>query len=494
MSSNLSRGDCDAISRLDATAQAELVRTGEVPASDLVEAAIDRIERLNPLLNAVVIERFDDAREAVRRGPPDGPFTGVPYLFKDLALEVAGWPLTEGSRFLRGYVSSRDSEHVRRVRASGLVPLGRTGSPEIGMKPTVESRLYGPTRNPWDTSLSTGGSSGGSAAAVAAGLVPMAGGNDAGGSVRIPASACGVFGLKPSRGRNTYAPHYGDVFGGVAVEHALTRSVRDSARLLDATAGSAPGDPYPATPRERPYAEEVTLPPGPLRIAFTTRPAEGRVAAPECVAAAEDTARLLEELGHEVFERDLTELTPAVGNAIGTMWGAAVDWAIRYWVRELGREPADDDLEPFTRALWGHGKRVSGGEYLLTVTDLQAFTRRVADAMSAFDVWLCPTLGTLPPALGLMTDTDEDPWRGNDVAGDLVGFPLVTANVTGNPAMSVPLGWTAAGLPVGSHFMARAGREDVLFRLAGQLERARPWADRWPATPGPLRKQVTDEG
>jgi len=212
------------------------------------------------------------------------------------------------------------------------------------------------------------------------------------------------------------------------------------------------------------------------------------------VAAAEDTARLLEELGHEVFERDLTELTPAVGNAIGTMWGAAVDWAIRYWVRELGREPADDDLEPFTRALWGHGKRVSGGEYLLAVTDLQAFTRRVADAMSAFDVWLCPTLGTLPPALGLMTDTDEDPWRGNDVAGDLVGFPLVTANVTGNPAMSVPLGWTAAGLPVGSHFMARAGREDVLFRLAGQLERARPWADRWPATPGPLRKQVTDEG
>jgi amidase len=314
-------------------------------------------------------------------------------------------------------------------------------------------------------------------------MVAMAGANDAGGSIRIPASACGLFGVKPTRARTSYGPHYGDIFGGGCVEHALTRSVRDSAALLDATAGPGLGDPYPAPPQEHPYAVEVARPVERLRIAFTTVPADGRKAADECVAAAAETAELLSDLGHEVFERDLTELTPEVGAAIGTMYGAATDWALKYWIRELGREPTDEELDPFTRALWDHGKQVSGGDYLMAQTTLQAFTRRVAEAMADFDLWLSPTLGTLPPRLGTMTSTPDDPWRGNEVAADLVAFPLVTANVTGNPAMSVPLSWVE-GLPVGSHFMARFGREDVLFRLASQLEQARPWADRSPALPG----------
>lgn len=466
---------------LDATGQAALVRAGEVSPAELLEATIARVEELNPVLNAVVIRAYEAGRRAVDQGLPDGPFTGVPYLLKDLVVEMAGMPLHEGSVFLRGYVCDSDSILVTRLKRAGLVIFGRTGACELGMKPTVETRLHGATRNPWDVSRSTGGSSGGSAAAVASGMVPMAGADDAGGSIRIPASACGVFGLKPTRARVPYEPQYGDVFSGACVEHAVTRSVRDSAALLDATAGPALGDPYAVPAPARPYATEVGRHPGRLRIAVTRRSADGRVAHPDVVAAVEETARLSEDLGHVVVERDLTELTPDVSRAIGVMYGAAVDWAIRYWTRRLGREPADDELEPFTRELWQRSRTISAGDYLLAVTDLQSFSRRVAATMTEYDVWLSPTLGTPPPALGLMTETDDDPWRGNGVAGDLVSFPLVTANVTGNPAMSVPLHWNADGLPIGSHFMANYGREDVLFRLARQLEQAQPWADRRPS-------------
>ena len=484
MTSTLTAGDVDRILALDATGQAALVRSGELTPEDLLWVAIDRIERFNPLLNAVVVKAYDQAEKAVRDGLPDGPFRGVPYLLKDLGLEMAGLSLHEGSAYLKDYVSGRDSVHVTRLRKAGLVVLGRTGSCEFGMKPTVETRLHGATHNPWDLARSPGGSSGGSASAVAAGMVPIAGGSDAGGSIRIPASACGLFGLKPTRGRNSYAPHYGDVFGGAACEGVLSRSVRDSAAVLDVTAGPGLGDPYAAHPPVRPYVDELGRPVGSLRIAFTRTPADGRTPDPDVVVSVERTVDLLESLGHEVFERDLDELTPDVGKAIGVMYGAAVDWCIRYWTRQLGRGPRDDELEPMTRALWEGGKAVSAGDYLLSVTDLQAFTRRVAGAMTEFDVWLSPTVGTPPPLLGAMTETDADPWRGNDVAGDFVSFPLVTANVTGNPAMSVPLGHDSSGLPVGSHFMAGYGREDLLFRLAAQLEDACPWRDRRPTLPG----------
>jgi len=474
------RSDRETIARLDAIAQAALVRTGQVGPGDLVEVAVARIEEFDGELNAVVTTTFDRARAAVAAGLPDGPFTGVPYLLKDLASEAAGVRFCEGSRFLRDNVSAVDSENVVRLRDAGLVLLGKTNTPEFGMRPTAEPVLFGPTRNPWDRSRTTGGSSGGSAAAVAAGLVPVAHANDAGGSIRIPASACGLFGLKPTRARNPLGPLYGDAFGGWAAEHVLTRSVRDSAAVLDVTRGPMPGDPYAVPEPERPYADEVGRPPGRLRVAWTATPAEGRPLHPECRAALERTLTLLEDLGHDLVERDLVELTPRVGEAIGTVYGAATTWVLEYWSRLLGREPDPDELDPFTWALVEHGCRVTAGQYLLAVTDLQAFSRQVAAVFADVDVWVSPTLAQPPLPLGLMVATADDPWHGNAESADMLGFPLVVANITGNPAMSLPLHWSADGLPVGVHVLAPFAREDVLFRLAGQLEEAAPWAGRWP--------------
>ena len=316
---------------LDATAQAELVRTGQVSAAELVVAAIERIEALNPVLNAVVTPVFERAAEQARAARA-GPFGGVPYLVKDLACEMEDVRFTEGSRFLAGNVSAFDSELVLRLRRAGLVILGKTNTPEFGMAPAASRVLFGPTRNPWDTGRSTSGSSGGSAAAVASGMVPFAHGNDLGGSLRYPASACGLFGLKPTRARNPLGPEYGDVAAGGAVEHALTRSVRDSAALLDATSGPDLGDPYWAPPPARPFLAEVGADPGRLRIGFTTRTPEGDLGHPDCVAAAEHAARLCSSLGHEVTETDWPGFTPEVGAAIGTMLSAAAAWIMQYWI------------------------------------------------------------------------------------------------------------------------------------------------------------------
>lgn len=480
MAQNLTRSDREHLATLDATAQASLVRAGELTRSELVEAAIARIEQLNPTLNAVVTTVFEQALAGAEAAPADAPFCGVPFLLKDLAMEAEGIRFCEGSRFLSGHVSTVDSESVVRMRAAGLVMLGKTNTCEFGLKPTAEPLLFGATANPWDTGRTPGGSSGGSAAAVASGMVPMAHGNDSGGSIRIPASCCGLFGLKPTRARNTFAPLYGDAFGGWAVEHALTRSVRDSAALLDVTRGPAPGDPYAVPPPERPYVDEVGRPPGRLRVAYTTRTADGRPPHPECRRALEDTVALCESLGHHVLERDLTELTPDVGERIGMVYDAAAVWIVRYWSRIVGRAPERDELEPFTWALYERGLAATGGDYLLAVTDLQSFARRVAAAFQGFDVWMSPTLAQLPPPLGSMTETPEEPFRGNDVAGELVAFPLVVANITGNPAMSVPAHWAEDGLPVGVNVMAAFGDEGTLFRLAAQLEEARPWAHRRP--------------
>ncbi|MCP4667725.1 MAG: amidase, partial [Deltaproteobacteria bacterium] len=287
---------------LDATAQADLVRRKEVKASELVEAAIDRIERVNPELNAVVTPMYDEARDAVKAGPTDGPFAGVPFLLKDLLAAYKGVRMTLGSTLMRDFVPDHDSELVRRLKRAGLVIVGKTNTPEFGILPTTEPRLFGPCRNPWDRERTTGGSSGGSAAAVAAGMVPMAHGNDGGGSIRIPASCCGLFGLKPTRGRNPLGPDFGDIMGGLVAEHAITRSVRDSARLLDATSGPDVGDPYWAPPAERPFAQEVGADPGRLRIAFTVEATTGVEIHADCVNAVKDAAGLCAELGHEVVE------------------------------------------------------------------------------------------------------------------------------------------------------------------------------------------------
>jgi amidase len=471
-------GALDEVLDQDAVGQADLVRRGDLTAAELVTAAIGRIEVIDAALNAVVIREFDRAHDAARGRLPDGPFTGVPFLLKDLAVEWDGVRFTEGSAFLRDNVSSHDQELTRRIRQAGLVLTGKTNTPEFGALPTCEPALFGPTRNPWDTSRTPGGSSGGAAAAVASGMVPMAYGNDAGGSIRFPASCCGVFGLKPTRARLPFGPEYGDVFSGLAVEFALTRSVRDAAVLLDALAGPDLGDPYWAPPASISFADEVGADPGRLRIAFCDRTPNGSPVHPDCVAAVRDAAALCESLGHDVVERDL----PGVYDrpyALDALDAGAVGWTLAYWIRKLGREPDADEIEPLTRAMWEMNRSVTAADYLLAVQDAQVLGRTIARFFTEIDLWLTPTLAQPPVPIGYITGT-ADPEQVMPRFLEFLGFPAWVANATGNPAMSVPLHWNDEGLPVGVHFLARFGDEVTLLRLASQLEQARPWSHRRP--------------
>jgi len=471
--------DSDDFAWLDAAAQAELVARGEASPSELLDAALARAERLNPELNAIVRPMEDQARAAIAAGLPDGPFKGVPFLLKDLAAEYAGVAMSEGSRFLGEHnVSGDDQELTRRYKAAGLVIFGKTNTPEFGLLPTTEPELFGPTHNPWDRTRTPGGSSGGSAAAVAAGLVPAAHANDGGGSIRIPASCCGVFGLKPSRGRNSLAPHYGDVAGGIVAEHVVSRSVRDSAAILDATAGPAPGDPYWAPQPARPFAAEVGADPGRLRIALSTRPINGAPVHSECLAAAKAAAELCVALGH-VVEEAAPVFDPALGETFSAIWVGFLGWAVDDWSRRMGRKPSQEDFEPWTWRMLEVSRAQSTAEYLLAVQDVQAAGRELARFLGTYDLMLTPTVAQPPMALGSFDYVDGNRKRAREAVFALAAFtPL--ANVTGNPAMSVPLHWTEDGLPVGAHFIARAGEEATLFRLAAQLEEARPWADRRP--------------
>jgi amidase len=348
------------------------------------------------------------------------------------------------------------------------------------MAPACEPELFGATRNPWDVSRSTSGSSGGSAAAVASGMVAMAHGNDLGGSLRYPASACGLFALKPTRARISLGPEYGDAVSGGAVEHALTRSVRDSAALLDATAGPAPGDPYWAPPPAGRFSDEVGAGPGRLRIACTALTAGGSPGHPDCVAALDDAVALCESLGHDIVDAQLPEITPEVGAAIGTGFSAATAWILAYWIRRLGREPGPGEIEPLTRAFWDAGRQVTAAGYLLAVEDTQAYARRVAEFFTGVDVWLTPTLSEPPALLGEIVSTETEPLRALERGGRTVAYSGVIANITGQPAMSVPLWWNADDIPIGVHFLGRFGDEATLLRLAAQLEQARPWMSRKP--------------
>ena len=464
---------------LDATAQAELVRKKEVTPIELVEGAIERIERINPAINAVVTPMFDEARAAAVGTLPDGPFTGVPFLLKDLLAAYAGVRMTSGSAFQRDFVPTHDSELVARHKRAGLVVVGKTNTPEYGIMPTTEPVLFGPSRNPWDTTRATGGSSGGSAAAVAAGLVPFAHANDGGGSIRIPASCCGLFGLKPTRARNPLGPDFGDMFTGLVAEHAVTRTVRDSAGLLDATAGPDLGDPYWAPPTARPFLDEVGADPGKLRIAFTTAAPSGVSIHPDCVRAVNEAAQLCTDLGHEVVEAapqiDGDSLIPM----FMALWSAGCTWTIDGAALATKREPTPDQFEFGTWALYQMGRQQSGAAYLTALQWLQMTARDVARFMQSYDVWLTPTLGEPPVPLGSFDSTPENPMAGMARAAQFVPFTPI-CNVTGQPAMSVPLFWNDQGLPVGTHFVGRFGDEATLFRLAAQLEAARPWADRRP--------------
>jgi amidase len=464
---------------IDATAQADLVRRKEISAAELVEFAITRIEQLNPVLNAVITALYDQARDAVTRVDPSAPLAGVPFVLKDLVAELAGAPLSEGSHFLADHVSHYDSELVRRFRQAGLVVVGKSNTPEFGLMPTTEPARFGATRNPWDTRLTAGGSSGGSAAAVASGMVAIGHANDGGGSIRVPASCCGVVGLKPSRGRNSLGPGYGDVASGLLCEHVHTRSVRDTAAVLDATAGPAPGEPYwPAVP-ERPYTEEVKHEPKRLRISFSTQPLTGVRAHADCVAGAESIAGLCQELGHEVTEDSPQVDGERLFKAFGTRWIGFLTWAVKDWARRLGREPSKDLLEPATWRMYRNGLKQTSADYLLAVQDLQLISRDVAGLFDRYDVWLTPTLAQPPVALGYFDYAPDRRAVHLQRLGEYTGFTLI-ANTTGQPAISLPLHWTDTGLPIGIQLTGRYGDEASLLRLAGQLERARPWAGRRP--------------
>ncbi|MBT3701506.1 MAG: amidase, partial [Alphaproteobacteria bacterium] len=395
----------DNIAWMDATAQAELVQKGEISPIELLEGAIERAEQLNPEINAIINPLYDLAREA-SKDLPDGPFRGVPFLMKDIGAELAGVKMEEGSRFMRGYVSPEDSELTARFKRAGLNIMGKTNTPEFGLLPTTEPELYGVTRNPWNPELGSGGSSGGACAAVAAGIVPVAHANDGGGSIRIPASCCGLVGLKPTRGRNSLAPA-GDMANGIVHEHVVCRSVRDSAGLLDATHGPMPGDPYFPPPPVRPYVEEVGRDSGKLRIAFSSTPLTEAGVSDEVRGALEATAKLCEDLGHHVEEASPEIDRRRALKAFGRVWVGMLGWAIGNWEKKLGRTATEADFEPLTWTMYQSNNRLNAAQYLGAIEDLQAMSREIAELFNDYDVWLTPTLCRDPVPLNYFDFTAE---------------------------------------------------------------------------------------
>ncbi len=470
--------------RTDALGLARLVRRGEITPGELLEWSIERAEALNPSLNAIVVEDFDRARRRVGRGElGDGPLRGVPFLLKDLGVALEGTVTTNGSRFFADAVARRTSTLVERYQSAGLVIYGKTASPEFGSSSSTESLLFGATQNPWVPDYSPGGSSGGSAVAVAVGIVPAAHASDGGGSIRIPASCCGVFGLKPSRGRTPQGPGLFDRAAGLSIDHVVSRTVRDSAALLDVSQGPALGDPYVTPPRVRPYLEEVGRDPGRLRIGLQRRAALPVETHPDCLRAVEETALLCEQLGHRVEEIDPPPL-PEEGlwGVFGILRGTAIAIRVAARERELGRAATPDDLEPGNWRDHRAVLEVDAIGYERARQEVYALARDVVAHQADFDVVLSPTLASPPPRLGVL-DPSNPGEAFAQAAMSMAGF-TIAYNVSGQPAMSVPLHTNEAGLPIGSMFVAGPAREDRLFRLAAQLEEARPWRDRWPTIAG----------
>ena len=461
---------------------ARLLRSGELAPAEAVECAAAIASELNGSLNAIVYSDFERAVEAAPEAvAAGGPFAGVPYLLKDLYAAADGLPMTNGSRLFASNVPDHDSEMVRRYRRAGLVIAGRSASPEFGLTTSTESAIFGQTRNPWNLEHIAGGSSGGAAAAVAAGIVPAAHASDGGGSIRIPASCCGLFGLKPSRARVSLAPDAGEGWAGLSIQHCVSRTVRDSAALLDAVAGPVAGDPYAAPAPERPFLEEVGREPGRLRIALTTRAFNGSEVHPSCVAAVEKTARLCLELGHEVEEAAPAIDAVALGNATRLIVAANIRATVAERSEALGREPREDELEPMTWAMASVAEDHDVADYVRATRTVHAVGRQVAAFFSdGYDVLLSPTMAAPPAKLGVLSLSNQ----GDDYLPALlqtIGFTQLM-NVSGNPAASVPLYWTDSygGLPIGVQFAAPMGGEGQLLRLSSQLEGARPWAFRKP--------------
>jgi len=471
--------------RYDAVGLAQLVRKGELHPDELLDEAVARVERRDRALNSVVNKLYDQARAAIRAGLPEGPLRGVPFLLKDLNALCSGAVTSNGSRFFQANLADHDTELVARYRRGGLVIFAKTNTPEFGLTVTTEPVLFGPTRNPWSLGHTPGGSSGGAAAAVAAGIAPAAHASDGGGSIRIPASCCGVFGLKPTRGRNPQGPDRGEGWAGMSTEHAITRSVRDSAALLDLTSGADGGAPYFATPPRQSYASEVGADPGRLHIAFATHTPAGEKVAPECEQAVAQTARLLEAMGHRLEEVKLDFVPAELGLAFRTVIAGNTRVAIETYAAKLGRPASPESFETVTWRMYESGATASAADYARSVQVLHRTGRMVARFFERYDLLLTPTLPRPPEKLGVfdMNSEDTDSYR---IAVALFTAFTAPFNASGSPAMSVPLHWTSSGLPVGVQFAARYGDEAGLLRLAARLEQARPWFDhRPPVDAGP---------
>jgi amidase len=464
--------------KYDGLGLAELVRKKKVKPIELIDEAIARSERLNPKLNFLVFKDYERARDAAKGKLSKGVFAGIPFYLKDIFAFAKGMPTRQAARSIPAIPSDHDSVLTARYRAAGLIPLGKTNVPEYGLVPTTESKLYGPAHNPWNLAHSTGGSSGGSAAAVAAGIVPLAHANDGGGSIRIPASCCGLVGLKPTRARMTYAPDAGDIIDGLAIDHVVSRSVRDSAAALDATAGCVDGDPYWAPPAPASYLEAIKRKPKRLKIAVSTKKLDGTALHPDCVAAVKAAAKLCAELGHEVEEAspdlDQASLIPA----FMAFWSANLASGIDLVARLTGQTPKEDMFEGLTWGLYQAGKTVMASDYLLGKMAMQAASRKSAKFHETYDLWLTATLGLPPVKLGTFDMEERDPMKSFAPLIDYVPFTAMQ-NVTGQPAINLPLHWNKAGLPIGVHFTGRYGDELTLLRLAAELEKAAPWAHRY---------------
>jgi len=486
--------------KYDGLGLATLVRTKDIKPSELVEEAISRIERLNPSVNAVIHRMYEQARQAAEGDLPDGAFKGVPFLLKDLLTYYAGVPLSNGSKLYKDFVPDHDSELVKRYKTTGVIVIGKTNLPEFGVGPVTEAELFGPANNPWDLTRTTGGSSGGSAAAVSTRMVPMAHGSDGGGSLRIPASCCGIFGLKPTRGRNPLGPDYGEYWRGLYCEHVLTLSVRDSAAMLDATSGADKGAPYYASPSGQSFLSEVEVEPKKLRIAFTSDPLLGSTVDVDYVKGLEATVKLCQDLGHDVIEA-----TPQIdGRAFASNFLKIVCIITRSLIEDsellFGRKASYKDVEPATWVLGLLGKHYRAPEFSRALDFLQHVGRQMGEYFEKYDVMLTPTLAKLPLVTGKLQPKGLQVMamkllcrlnagffisRFADIdalAEQFFSFNPYTMlfNATGQPAMSVPLYWNDSGLPIGMQFVGRYGDEATLFRLAGQLERANPWFDRVP--------------
>jgi amidase len=467
----------------DGLALAELVRKRAVTAEELLEAAIARIERANPHVNAVIHKLYDRARAAIAKGLPEGPFRGVPFLLKDLGQMLKGEPLRSGSRLFADYVPAKDSTLTQRYESAGLVIAGRTNTPELGCSITTEPQVTGASRNPWDITRTPGGSSGGAAAAVAAGMVPLAHASDGGGSIRAPAAWCGVYGMKPSRGRNPAGPDLGESLNGFSSNHCVSWTVRDSAALLDATSGPEPGDPYHIAAPERPFLEDAARDPKPLRIAFSTKAPGGSLVDAEWVAATEEAARLLAGLGHHVEEAAPDYDSEALLTAWRAIVGAILSVQVSSYAQGKGLRDPLPLLEPVNAAWVEEGKRRSAGDYFRAETVQHGVGRRLGAFFARYDILLTPAMAGPPPKLGVLAGSTSDL---DEFYRRMFGAtPFTTVfNATGGPSASIPFGVSAAGLPIGVQIGADLGRDGLVFALSGQIERARPWRHLRPRLPG----------